>query len=468
MSINNEFDELKQMMEVMPGGVFRCRLDNKHEFCYVSDSLVRMLGFETKQAFLDMCNNNFDDMLYDEDREKALKDIEEQLQFAETNYCEYRVKTAYGIPKWIYNRGRIVTDDEGNQFFYVTVQDADEVIQEREMLSRHINTNNVVLECVKIIHRVDSDASDNIQELLAVVNDYYKSDRTYIFEVDDNRVFMDNTYECCAEGAPSYIDDMKKIEIEHFHRWLEPLMQRQGYRIDNLEEEVEKDTDEYQILSSQGVNSLMVVPMFLDMQLSGFLGVDNPRENQDTMSMLQTVGMFLSEDIQRRNNMAFKMNQIKKTEPFTGLLNKPYAYGMIREILEERPNASHALLFIDFDDFKRINDSFGHDVGDKLILGMANILQTIFRRSDVVARVGGDEFVVFMPDVTVEGIPQKKAKQVCRMMADIYAELQATCSIGISISKPGCKIEDMLKAADEAMYHVKKDSKNGCIARDEF
>jgi diguanylate cyclase (GGDEF)-like protein len=124
-----------------------------------------------------------------------------------------------------------------------------------------------------------------------------------------------------------------------------------------------------------------------------------------------------------------------------------------------------ALLFLDFDGFKSINDSLGHDVGDQLLKGVAGRLQKCLRSQDTVARLGGDEFIILLPRVnnpTDAGVLAQKLLDVVRVPFNFNEhEVKITLSIGIGLfPKDGSNSNDLLKHADEALYLAKNQGKD--------
>ncbi len=128
--------------------------------------------------------------------------------------------------------------------------------------------------------------------------------------------------------------------------------------------------------------------------------------------------------------------------------------------LERHPGQRYAVLFLDFDDFKRVNDTFGHGVGDELLVAIAERLKHVVRPSDIVARLAGDEFTVLLSDVQSE----RDAAQAAERIAQAFAEplelsdetLRVTVSIGIVVSEPRYRQpEAILRDADAAMYRAK-------------
>ncbi|MCC2615334.1 bifunctional diguanylate cyclase/phosphodiesterase [Aestuariibacter halophilus] len=127
----------------------------------------------------------------------------------------------------------------------------------------------------------------------------------------------------------------------------------------------------------------------------------------------------------------------------------------------QRNKSRFALMFLDLDRFKWVNDTFGHDAGDLLLSTLAERLEHTLRKSDIVARLGGDEFVVIMNNIrdlqTIANVADKIIRQISKPVTEGAHHLQVGCSIGISIyPENGVSAEALLHQADQAMYRAKK------------
>ncbi len=160
---------------------------------------------------------------------------------------------------------------------------------------------------------------------------------------------------------------------------------------------------------------------------------------------------------------------------FDALTDIPNRTSLLRDIDKEivrfqRHQQIFGILFLDLDHFKNINDSLGHDIGDKLLIETALRLKTAIRLEDTVARIGGDEFIVLLPDLTEdENIAATKAEHVAQKIHEILEKpftiegytLNISSSIGITlISDNNESADDLLKHADIAMYQAKKEGRN--------
>lgn len=164
-----------------------------------------------------------------------------------------------------------------------------------------------------------------------------------------------------------------------------------------------------------------------------------------------------------------RLSHIKKMaehDSLTGLYNRTAFQKRVEEAFEE--NASKylsAFFMLDIDNFKNINDSFGHDFGDNIITTVASQILLNFRKEDSVGRIGGDEFAVFIPRMADKSLAEKKAVELCnkiRMNFDNSGkEVTISCSIGIAFApEAGASFEELYVHADEALYQAKNAGKN--------
>ena len=162
-----------------------------------------------------------------------------------------------------------------------------------------------------------------------------------------------------------------------------------------------------------------------------------------------------------------ELNEIKlesNKEPLTGLYNRKFLYNYIKKMwIEEnrRENFSFALIFIDLDNFKPINDNFGHEEGDKVLKEVANILKENFRKNDFIIRFGGDEFIILinLQNSHISSI-KKIINSLRKRVEEKLNKYNLSFSYGIAIyPKDGKKLSTLLKKADIEMYKEKKKRK---------
>ena len=161
------------------------------------------------------------------------------------------------------------------------------------------------------------------------------------------------------------------------------------------------------------------------------------------------------------------INQQANFDPLTGLPNRRLMIDRLEQLIKQstRNKKSIAIAYIDLDNFKDINDSRGHDFGDKLLKGVAARLRSVVRQTDTVARIGGDEFVILLGDLERPEIADPIIREVSKKLADpISIEGQlifVTASIGVSFfPNDGSEAKALLLGADQAMYAAKASGRN--------
>jgi diguanylate cyclase (GGDEF)-like protein/PAS domain S-box-containing protein len=172
-------------------------------------------------------------------------------------------------------------------------------------------------------------------------------------------------------------------------------------------------------------------------------------------------------DISERKEAADRLMHLAYHDPLTHLPNRLAFDSQLELIIRSctRDNQQMALMLIDLDRFKTVNDTLGHHVGDDLLKSVALRLRECVRASDIVARLGGDEFVVVLPEIESALTAASVAGKVQRFLADRHEvgehQLYATPSIGISIfPSDGRDSDTLLRNADVAMYHAKSAGRN--------
>ncbi|MCP5494451.1 MAG: diguanylate cyclase [Leptospiraceae bacterium] len=177
--------------------------------------------------------------------------------------------------------------------------------------------------------------------------------------------------------------------------------------------------------------------------------------------------LSIKQDITERKKTEEKILYMATHDNLTGLVNRVSFMKKLNEILiqSQKEKSLLAILFMDLDGFKSVNDSLGHDAGDVLLCEVTSRLNSILKSTDLAGRFGGDEFTVFMPNIeNQESCIQTTEKIVSAMSKEFTIKeknIQIGCSIGISFfPKDGETAEELIKKADLAMYQAKKNGKN--------
>jgi diguanylate cyclase (GGDEF)-like protein/PAS domain S-box-containing protein len=187
------------------------------------------------------------------------------------------------------------------------------------------------------------------------------------------------------------------------------------------------------------------------------------RRVQERTAELANANVLLQAEIAERRHAEEQIRYLAHHDALTGLPNRRLLEDRLGQAIgmAKRNSAHVAIQFIDLDRFKPINDRLGHRVGDMLLQAVARRLRGLLREADTVSRVGGDEFVIVLPDMNSETAAAETAQKVLQALSQPYViegnELGVTPSIGISIyPKDGIDAETLISRADAAMYHAKQ------------
>ncbi|MFA6904219.1 MAG: EAL domain-containing protein [Gallionellaceae bacterium] len=178
-------------------------------------------------------------------------------------------------------------------------------------------------------------------------------------------------------------------------------------------------------------------------------------------------GVIVFHDVSEARAIMHKMSHLAQHDYLTDLPNRlMLSDRLVQSIsLARRHNKKLALLFIDLDHFKHINDSLGHPIGDKLLQSVAQRILTCVRDSDTVSRQGGDEFILLLSEIDQDSDAASSAAKILASLSEPYCidehNLNITLSIGISVFPgDGEDGETLLKNSDVAMYHAKENGRN--------
>ncbi len=184
----------------------------------------------------------------------------------------------------------------------------------------------------------------------------------------------------------------------------------------------------------------------------------------DKKKPIRVIGKFVNIDLHKKELQTLEYKA--KRDPLTNVFNKSVTKELIDQFIERYPYGNHVFMIIDIDDFKGINDKYGHLKGDKILTFIINQVKIIFDQGEILGRIGGDEFVVFIGNISSPGIVTQKAILLQEALRSVYEDeegsISVSGSIGVSIyPNDGSSYNDLLCCADKAMYSVKEEGKDG-------
>jgi diguanylate cyclase (GGDEF)-like protein len=328
----------------------------------------------------------------------------------------------------------------------------------------------------------------------------YRSDEFSIFNYPDRKVV--NTFENIIENK-SYNHDIKIDDKEYL--LFTNKMKNTSWRIISLidKDKVLKEVHELELYYKKlGLLIIVTIILFyvgfffflqykarkfvklINVPLLKIIDITKNLGTNKNIKSLESCGIFEIDKVNNNfntlvNELDYRTNKLieeetkrvyqeklANTDPLTGSFNRRYLNEFSIEYLRiiKRENKNLSLLMVDIDDFKNINDTFGHETGDKVIKQLVSIIKDVVRENDLIVRFGGDEFLILLPNtnlINARLVGQKIADHIDKYNKD--KEFNFTISMGVSMfNKQDNSIEDMISRADNALYEAKKIGKN-CI-----
>lgn len=180
--------------------------------------------------------------------------------------------------------------------------------------------------------------------------------------------------------------------------------------------------------------------------------------------------MLTAKNIDEEKQEEKRLLDAAQRDRMTMLYNRETTMENIRKILEEDANKHHVLFMIDIDNFKELNDTMGHIKGDEFLIDFSKEIQKCFRKSDVVGRIGGDEFFALMRNVNGLEEAKRKAQEILLAIQKVcldYSQVHISGSIGISLyPENGKNVKALYAEADVALYQAKRKGKNQFVFAD--
>ena len=341
-------------------------------------------------------------------------------------------------------------------YFLWNLRQVQRLSKSKEETLEQLNISNTLIECVTALSS-DNDIDVSIQNLLQIITEYFKADRTYIFEFDPEKNVFINTYEYAGPGVASQMETMPEIPADALARGVKAFQECKVYYIPDIEQE--KGYETYEILRGREIQRLLAVPLCEEENITGFVSVDNPRDSYDDATLLSSIQFFISNSLETKSRQE-QLKDMSYKDGLTGLYNRN-KYIQILTSYEPTQNKSVGVMYLDLNGLKKVNDQQGHEAGDILICNVAKIIDAIYPNEAY--RIGGDEFVIVSFDTE-----QKEFEQKVMMLQEKMIEKHISVSIGALWKEKCDDIEALLKNADECMYEEKKryyQMKKGTIVR---
>ena len=426
--LNKETQAMQIIHSVLDSGPWTMEFDENNQIakCSWSDTFRKLVGFDSEEEFPDKLES-WSDRLHKGDKDMVLKAFWDTVNdtTGKTVYdVEYRLLTKDKGWRWYHAAGNVIRNPDGSPLLFVGLFiDIDENKKNELDLFEQFNIVNALSrDYANILSIRITTRTIKPIKLSGFIPDSFKQNDT-----------LDSTYE---SFFTEYIDQRVYSEDRAF--------MEKAIALDTVIEKL-TGTDEYS--SSYRIEEsgelhfyeFKFMKLNSDIIIVGFMNIDKMIKDAKEKEML----IALSE-----------------TDQMTNLLNRVSGEKKITEHLKNGDGGF--LLLLDVDHFKSINDTFGHGVGDQVIIQVAKCLKSTFREHDIVFRLGGDEFSAYAAEVTTKKIANQIINRfISNLETIVIPELgdrTITASIGATIIKPGTSVNfaEKYKLIDEGVYESKK------------
>ncbi|WP_409525372.1 EAL domain-containing protein [Nitrincola sp. MINF-07-Sa-05] len=573
--------------------------DPELNFTYVSSHAERLLGYPVEKWY---DKHFWESQVHPEDVDRAVRHCLTATAQGLDHEFEYRMLTRDGRIVWVRDIVNLVYQGDEMVGLRGILVDITERKEAELQLQNQLNFEEMLADISReFVIGQPGDLDRTIHNMLRQSGEFFKVDRAYLFQLTPDEAYASNTHEWCSSDIQPQIDQLQKLSTATMPWWLNKIKSGECLFIADVEEMPAEARVEQLLLRSQGVKSLLAVPVLSGDKVTGFFGFDSVcgfrHWTDKEISLMYVMGSTLSAALAQHQVQASLrheaailnslLNSIPDMVSFKSVegeylgCNSEFArfvgrskeevvgkraealfdsdtadlfsshdklvlehsepqrnehwmtypngervlfdtlkapmrggggeiiglLGVSRNITERReseeqirnlaffdtlthlPNRrllldrlQHAmhnsarqgqhgcLLFIDLDNFKTLNDTQGHDVGDRLLVSVAQRLNLTIRDIDTVARLGGDEFIILLEGLSRdEARAVAEAEHVAEKVLTVLNEpyllgqqmFHSTPSLGVTLFRgTGVGMEELLKRADMAMYRAKASGRN--------
>ncbi len=426
-TIHRQQEDYRSIISSISGGVIK--FSSLHgAFQFISPNFLKMLGYRPEE-FTQRFGENFALSIYEADRENALRTMQQQLDSGIPIDVEYRTIAKNGNLVWLYHKGSLVQAGPSQTYIQSIVFD--------------ITHNKEAVQAKRI--------SDERYQFILEQHDII------IFEQN----LISGHFSCSARWIQTFGKVFNILEPEADPGFI-PVHEDDRELLKDFQRNVHNNLRKSKVLVELRLRDASGLYHWYRVEASNLISAQG--------KPIYIIGIIT--DIDKQKQLELRLRTQATRDSATGMHNKRATEQAISRFLSLHNNIGpdvFAMFMIDFDNFKSINDKFGHAVGDKAIYQMAQIIRRNFRSTDIVGRVGGDEFLVFC----TEPMPQHKIRERATLLVNQLHlqcgnhdedDIALTASVGIACDPTdGHTFTDLYKHADMATYEAKRRGRNQCV-----
>ncbi len=411
---------LDVLVSNLEGVVFRCSIDAAWTILFVSPGCLDLTGYRAEEV-MNSRSLSFEELTHPEDREIVRQKIMLAISAKQHYAVEYRMHCKDGSEKWVKERGQRVSDERGQLVLEGFIEDITEQVNtNRRLIEAELRYRSIFEKSVIGIFQTSADgrylaANKALAQLYG-----YESPEHLMLSLQNIAMRL-------------YVDPSRR---DHFKRLIQEYDQ-----VIEFESEVFRH-DGSRIWISENAHAV--------------------RDSTGELLYYEGTVQDVTQRLEHESELEFHATH----DALTGLPNRNLLQDRLEQAIHiaQRNHGQVAVALIDLDNFKFINDSLGHSVGDKLLVEMSQRLRAALRGTETVARYGGDEFVLILSDelnLETAAIALDRVQAAVQQSVVIDGhQLHVACSIGIAIyPEDGTDLQTLLRHADSAMYFAKEQGK---------
>lgn len=417
--IANAHQEIKTLYETIPCGIFRCLDDDELTITFANDNFYQFLGY-SKQVFSQKYDDKLSRIISTQDLQMIQNKLDEHISFIENIEFELALPCADGHIRWALLNLIKMLDEMNRVFWYVTFLDITNIKEMQDQLHQNQDRFEIIL--------------DQTQDMI------------FEWNIENKSLYLSKNYDLKFKYKPDGVDFpesalkddlIKEEDKKEFLNIFQSVLNGERYASGDV-----RICNQQQAYIWCKINACAVYD-----------------QNHTLTRVIGIITDIHNEKIQLR-----EMMETAKRDSLTKLFNKGVTSALIEDYIC-MINKPGALLIIDVDNFKNINDTMGHMFGDAVLEEISQELKSLFRNTDIIGRIGGDEFAIFLGEIGEKNNIEKKVIQVIDLFKKTYVKdkehIPISGSIGVACyPDDGTTFAQLYEKADLAMYNAKMNGKN--------
>jgi len=389
----------------------------------------------------------------------------EKLFKGEVNFynVENRRKHKNGQWIWVNDRGKVIswTDDGKPLWVFGTLTDITGRKEAEEALSERLAFEKMVSQISTIfINQPPEELDRGLNEALKAAGQFFGADRSYLYAFSEDGKTYSVTHTWCAPGIASNYEKDQNRQVRLQSCWAGELLEGNTVIINDVESMPPGQEEDKKDFLSEEIKSLLSIPLAGGGKVFGCFGLNHVNQKhtwaEDQVNLLQVVAELFAGALARHKNEK-TIRRLSFHDQLTGLYNRRYFENELERLDSSREHPV-TVISADLDGLKLINDTLGHSEGDRYLQAGADLLKNTLRESDILARVGGDEFALLLPrtgKVEAELLTNRMRRQIDNYNLE-QKNLPLSISLGLAVSEnPDYSLEEVFRMADNNMYTEK-------------